>query len=210
LNFSGFAPGTFHELEALARSRDIGLGGVRLAHERGFLLFGSSEGHDVWGITDSSRRALEVRRLDCGVFANGKKCKALPGSLKHAIGISEAVPFLKVCIVEGAPDFLECHHHVEWEGKRDSVAVVTMLGAGLDFAPSEAATFKGKTVRLYPHADRDGIKAAERWHFQLRKAGARRVDLVDFRGKVRSDGEPVKDLLDFSLCHDPILERLIP
>jgi hypothetical protein len=205
-----FTKGSSEQMLALSQTRGIGLPGIILASERGLIQFGEHEGHECWGITDSTNRALELRRMDRGVFANGKKCKALPGSEKRPVGVLEAKPFPKVCITEGTPDFLECWHHVRWEGKENSVAVVCMLGAATNIEEQDFEFFKGKVCRLFPHTDKAGIEAAGRWRNSLRKAGARKVDIVDLFGKTQRTGEPAGDLLEFSNCLDPFLERLMP
>ena len=51
-------------------------------------------------------------------------------------------------------------------------------------------------MRLFPHADEAGQRAAREWALALREAGAARVDAFDLRGIVRRDGEAGKDLCD--------------
>jgi hypothetical protein len=51
-------------------------------------------------------------------------------------------------------------------------------------------------VRLFPHADEAGRKAAKEWARLLLDAGAARVDAFDLSGLMRADGEPGKDLCD--------------
>ena len=72
--------------------------------------------------------------------------------------------------------------------------------------------FAGKRVRIYPHADEPGQKAARQWGDQLRAAGAE-VDAFDLSGLRKADGNAVKDLNDCCLIHPEDaadLEGLLP
>ena len=58
-------------------------------------------------------------------------------------------------------------------GKIEVVAPVAMLSAQVSISEETLVRFKGKHVRVIPHADEAGIKGAARWAHQLKSVGAK-------------------------------------
>ena len=200
-NASGFGVGTEDQLNSLAKLRKIDLRGLLLASERGLLVFGRHCGHDVFGVRDSSGHVLEVRRLDGQPFpAYGelveRKSHALRGSRKNwPVGIADAGDKPMILLVEGLPDFLAAFEVVVREQALDRVAPVAMLAAGSSIAADALPLFKGKHVRIIPHADPAGRNGAMRWKDQLLEAGASKVDFFQLNGD--DESSPIKDLNDY-------------
>jgi hypothetical protein len=71
-----------------------------------------------------------------------------------------------------------------------------MLCASVSIAEQALPFFKGKHVRLFPHADEAGVKAARKWSQQLKAAGVAKVDFYDFARVKVAPNEHVKDLCD--------------
>ena len=196
-------PGTRAELEALARLRGIGLPGLVWASERGVLRFATLHGFRAWIVTDGEQVNAQARRLDGQPWAHiDAKAWTLPGSwAAWPLGIREAADFLAIALCEGGPDFLAAHFFALFEqashhAKRDvQSAPVGIMGAAHGIPADALPLFAGKRVRLFPHADEAGQKAAARWAEQLTSVGAS-VDAFSFTGLRRADGQPAKDLND--------------
>jgi len=201
-NSSLFSPGTTEQLTALSASRGISMEGLQWAQDRGVLVFGLWYGGEVYGLKDSSGRVMEIRRLDGSMFqAIGglaeRKSHAIKGSQKRwPVGIQEAPQCPMIALVEGIPDFLAAHQVVIEEGRQGVVAPVGMLCATVSIAEQALPLFKGKHVRLFPHADEAGVKAAKKWSDQLKAAGVAKVDFFDFARVKTAPEERVKDLCD--------------
>jgi hypothetical protein len=207
---SNFKRGTLDQLKLLARSRPYDLEGLQFCSERGLLVFGNAFGHECYGVTDSSKRVLEIRRVDNKPFPavgdlGERKSHALRGSDKHwPVGICEAGDFPAIALVEGIPDFLECHLLALWEqashhSLRDvRCAPVAMLSSAPSIAEDALPLFRGKHVRIFPHADVAGRKGGQRWAKQLTTV-ASKVELFSFENLRRMNGQPAKDLYD---CRD--------
>lgn len=78
------------------------------------------------------------------------------------------------------------------------IAPVSMLGASLNIHEEALGLFKGKKIKIFPHLDDAGIKAANRWAIQLYSAGASVVIAFRFNGLTKFDGSPVCDLNDLA------------
>ena len=203
----GFRIGSKEQLKALARSRPYGLEGLEWASERGVLVFGTWQGFECYGVTDGSRRVVEIRRVDGAPFpAYGsleeRKTHALRGSDKHwPVGIVEAQNFPAIALVEGIPDFLEAHYLTLWEQAENRTArdvrcaPVAMLSSSPAIAEDALPHFRNKHVRLFPHADQAGMKAGQRWAKQLNGIVSK-IELFNFTGLRRVDGGAAKDLFD--------------
>jgi hypothetical protein len=70
-----------------------------------------------------------------------------------------------------------------------------MLGASNSIPGDALPLFTGKRVRIYPHSDEAGKKAAKGWASQLRTVGAE-VEGFGFAGLRMACGAPVRDLND--------------
>lgn len=219
---SGFGPGSKQQLQRLANLRGIGREGLELAQLRGLLVFGSWNDLECFGITDQSGLVLELRRMDGENFPATdrlaeRKSHTVGGSTKKwPVGILEAKGFPTIALVEGGPDFLYAHYLTLWEDASERVAPVCVLGAGITISEEALPFFRGKRVRIFPHAEGTGATAGKRWQEQLKNAGAIKVDLFDFFELTRADGEMVNDLLDFAELKpteyekDPTLWRILP
>ena len=196
--------GTAEEIQALSALRGIRAEALAEAQRLGLLRFARWRGRVAYVITDAARRVAEGRRLD-GLPWPGPH--GAPGYKAHAWGAGKAWPLnlgavfsvSKVAFCEGGPDLLAAVALIQQEQRAD-VCAVTMLGAGNGIAAEALSEFRGKTVRLFPHADEEGLRAAERWATALRAAGAARVDGFDFSGLSLTDGTPGKDLNDYLRC----------
>lgn len=170
---SGYTAGTEGQLISLSLLRSISVEALRLATERGFLIFGRCFNCDVYGLKDSSGSLAEVRRLDGRQFpAFGSlpehKSHTLKGSTKSwPLGLVEASLAPSIALVEGLPDFLAVFDFMLREGKLNAVAPVTMLSASTSIDEGALQQFNHKHVRMFPHYDEAGTKAAERWTMQL-------------------------------------------
>jgi hypothetical protein len=194
-------PALAGELEALAKLRGFTMETLAEAQGRGLLAFASVWGRVAWCVCDPGGRIAEGRRLDGLPWeAYGsmpaRKCHAGGGQKSWPVNLEEAAQCSKLALVEGGPDLLSALEIMRREGAAD-VDVVALLGAANTRLDSAALPFfKGKIVRLFPHADEAGQRAAREWALALREAGAARVDAFDLRGIVRRDGEAGKDLCD--------------
>lgn len=203
---------TIPELRRLADVRGLGMDGLRVAVEAGFLWVTRLNGLACWALTDSARWVCQLRRLDGLPFPRrdgpGYKAQTCKGSCAAwPLGIIEAAHFPKIALVEGGPDFLAACHFIAVEGVGAHVAPVALLGAGQRIPAAALPRFHGKRVRIFAHADvpddsgtRKGFAAATRWEAQLRDAGAV-VTTFDLSGLRQFDGSPVKDLNDVARIH---------
>ena len=218
---SGFGPGSDAQLEKLCRLRRINPLGVVLAQMHGVLVFGTLAGHEVFGVTDSSGHALEVRRLDGEVFPSWgtlpeRKSHAVKGSRKGwPVGLAEVGTKGTILLVEGLPDLLAAFEVVAQEGAMDKVCPVAMLSGSASIGTDALPAFKGKHVRIVPHNDAAGRKGVARWKEQLLAAGAARVDFVFLCADEEVDNTPIKDLNDYlpiyrnDLASNPTEGRLL-
>ena len=184
-DLSGYSAGTDEQLVRLSGLRSISVEALRSASERGFLVFGRCFNCDVYGLKDGSGSLAEVRRLDgqqFPAFASmpAHKSHTLKGSTKSwPLGVLESTTASCIALVEGLPDFLAAFDFMLREGKVNRVAPVTMLSASTSIEDGALAHFHGKHVRMFPHHDEAGIKAAERWTGQL-QAVTEEIDYLDF------------------------------
>ena len=224
----GFQAGTEGQLGRLSELRGLSPTGMVWAQKRGVLVFGTWHGMEVYGVCDSSKKVLEIRRLDGKLFpAAGRlparKAHAVAGSQKRwPVGIMEAKDYACIVLVEGGPDFLAAHDLILREQGLDEATVecvpVAMLTAGCWIAEEALPYFAGKIVRIFPHHDASGIGliAAARWqkHLQLEAASVEIFDVSVLHAL--SDGN-ISDLNDFVrlrtqelLAKHPGLETVIP
>jgi hypothetical protein len=195
-------PGNANQLLTLAALRNLSMDGLRLATDRGLLRFATVHKLTAWVVTDAERVNAQARRTDGGLWqhlSGPAKAFTLPGSwATWPIGIREAQHFPRILLVEGGPDLLAAHHFVNAEERERDVAAVAMLGATHRIHPDALPLFRGKRVRIYPHLDDAGRKAAERWTEQLDAVNAD-VDCFDLSGIPTTSNGRVADLND--LCH---------
>ena len=188
------------DLHQIGELRNIGDDGLALAVQRGLLHCADYGGQRCWIVTDASRVNAQARRLNGQPFArqDGTTAKALtlPGSrASWPVGLGEAESFRNVMLVEGGPDLLAAHHFITVEEKDFTCCAVAMLGSSQRIPESCLPLFAGKHVRIFPHVDTSGQKAAAQWAKALTPVAAQ-VDVFCFDGLRRVDGVPVKDLND--------------
>jgi hypothetical protein len=189
------------ELEALALLRGFTMDTLAEAQGRGLLAFADVWGLVAWCVCDPGGRIAEGRRLDGLPWAAygsmpARKCHAWGGHKSWPVNLEEAAQCGKLALVEGGPDALAALEIIRREGA-EGVDVVALLGAANTRLDAAALPlFRGKVIRLFPHADEAGNRAAREWARALREAGAARVDAFDLRGIVRIDGQAGKDLCD--------------
>ena len=227
---SGFGPGSREQIHRLSALRPYHREGLEWASERGLLVFGNWNGFECHGLTDTSGRVFEIRRMDGMPFPAvpntslaERKSHAVKGSQKAwPVGMLEAEPFPRVAIVEGLPDFLAAHYVALWEqasnrSKRDPLcAPIAMLSASPHIHPDALGHFIGKIVRIFPHSDGAGLRGAAKWQKQLLDAGASHVDVWDFSRYRKSDGSGINDLWEMvhrlapGLCQSHDAWRMLP
>ena len=190
------------ELQQVATLRGLSLAGVGLASARGLLRFGRACGSPCWVVLDGRRTLAQARRMDGKPFPEfgaiaERKSHTIKGSRQSwPLGIDEANSFPCSLLVEGAPDLLAACHFIALSKRESHFAPVAMLGASNRLPADALALFRGKRVRIYPHADRSGEEAAAGWAEQIEQAGASSVDAFPFRNLWQADDQPVKDLND--------------
>lgn len=189
----GFRAPTPEELQSILFHRELGsLPGLTWAAQRGVLVVGQWRDWPCYGVTDASGRVLELRRVDNEPFPEmgplpGRKSHSIKGSEKAwPVGLTEAVDYPTIALVEGIPDFLVAHDVVIWEqGTREHpqdvrCAPVAMLSASPAIHADALPFFKGKHVRIFAHAEAAGLAGAEKWKRQLLGAGVSDCILFDF------------------------------
>jgi hypothetical protein len=195
---------------ALARLRHVCPEAVELLIAREMIRFCWHWGYRCWVITDSTRRAAQPRRLDGHLwrFSDGSESKVVSitdSDSKWPCGIHDACRRKRVAIVEGAGDGLAAAHFAIQSGCAEDVGIVVRLGARLP-VPAKCIPFlAGLNVRLFIDRDKAGEDGAQECANQLVGVAAH-VDGVNFKGFVRWDGEPVKDLNDLCLVSPDCFE----
>lgn len=194
-------------LRQLASLRCVSVEACEAAAERRHLFYATWRGARCWIITDRTRSAAQIRRLDGELFrrrdSEGVKALTARGSCASwPIGALDATDAERVLLCEGGGDFLAAYHFAVIEETLAAVQPVAMLGAAQRIAPEALECFTGKRIRIFPHLDGAGEGAALRWESQLRSAkiDAHCFDLADL---TRDDGVQVKDLNDLTrICAD--------
>lgn len=197
-DLTGYSAGTDEQLIRLSLLRSISVEALKLASERGFLIFGRCFNCEAFGLKDSSGVLAEVRRLDGQLFPAfnslpAHKSHTVRGSRKSwPLGLLESTTATSIVLVEGLPDFLAAFDFMLREQKIDEVAPVAMLSASASIDATALQRFSGKHVRLFFHNDEAGVAAAHRWTGQLR-AATEEIDYFNF-----SQFPNTKDLADLN------------
>jgi hypothetical protein len=206
-DISRFHRGNRTFFERVANIRHLDIRAVILADNLGTLRFGKVCGFLSWILTDSSGLCAEGRRLDGKVYPSSgqlglRKVHTIRNSRKNwAVGILPNREFrdshATIAAVEGGPDYLGILHFAVRQNRR--ILPVAILGRGACRALCAGCLthFRGRRVRLFPHADADGggVERAVNWARQLERIGCD-VDLFDFRGLRKADGTPIVDVND--------------
>lgn len=199
------------EMASIAELRGWGsFAGLELLTQRALLSYGDVRDatglHPAWIISDTTGFNAEARRIDGKpwTFRDGRRGKSMAlvsGHRGWPIGASEIGNRPSVIMSEGQPDFCSSLF-VGWAEGADVqfIAPVCMTGTSNAIDPQALPFFQGKHVRIAVHNDKalQGILAGRRWAEQLVRAGAAKVDKVNFRGLTLQDGNPMKDLADFA------------
>jgi hypothetical protein len=209
--------GNVIEFMQLSDCRRVSVDALKLASDRGLLWFcDMADGPGTvraWIIADRARRNAQARRLDGKRWQHAwdaeskqwlqvepdrqRKVRGFTGNQANwPVGIEEARGFDCIAILEGV-DLLAAFHFLISEDRENAVAPVAILGASNQIPGDVLRLFAGKRVRLFPHADAAGLRAAANWEAQLLPVAAR-VDAFDFRGLLQCGGVPVKDLNDLT------------
>lgn len=193
--------GTAEEPRAVATLRGINPEATAEASDRGLLKFGTVGGFPCWLLLDQTRKSCQARRMDGQPFPSigslsERKAHTLKGSCQSwPLGLLEAVQMPFLAIVEGGPDLLAALHFAQAEGAAERVGVVAMLGASNAIPNDALPYFKNIRVRIFPHGDEAGQKAAAGWEKQLRAAGSE-TDCFRIGGVALDGGGASKDLND--------------
>jgi hypothetical protein len=212
LRLSSMERGSSRDLHELAKLRNLSVEALALAQKDGVLFFAKLRGYRSWIITDKRRIVAQARRLDGRNWEHlndAPKAWTLRGGCQSwPVNVPNIGDRRKTMLVEGGPDLLSAYHLL-WCENRHDVTPVAILGAACQLHAAALRLFTGRTVRIYPHTDESGVRAALRWDRQLRSVGAK-VTCFDFSGLRRFDGERVCDLNDYLLLgyDDWEVERL--
>jgi hypothetical protein len=104
-----------------------------------------------------------------------------------------------IALVEGGPDYFAVLHFMLRQNMT-GILPVAMLGGGQGIGgihPDALNHFRGKRVRIFPHADPDGggYQCAQIWAQQLKQVNAQ-VDFFLFKHMQKRSWARVKDLND--------------
>ena len=195
--------GTAEELATVARLRGINPEATEEASKRGLLKFGTVGGFACWLLLDQAHKSAQARRMTGEPFPSigslsERKAHTLKGSCQAwPLGLLEAAQKPFIAIVEGGPDLLAALHFAQAELAADRVGIVAMLGASNAIPADALPHFKNKRIRIFPHDDEAGLKAAAGWEKQLRRAGAE-TDCFRVGGVALDSGGTSGDLNDLT------------
>jgi DNA primase len=192
---SELVTGTAETWKAFSKLRGYSYPGVHVMVQSGILRFTKVADYKCFVVTDETRRAAEIRRLDCGTFGTSK-AYPLQGVDKSWLPglalLKDAPKSHKLILVEGATDLLAAldlytryrKHHAGKNGWSPAA----VLGASCrNLHPEAVSIIRGRYVRIIPDADAAGDQMADTWQELLRKHGCT-VDVVDLpRGSDLSD-----------------------
>jgi hypothetical protein len=204
LYLDGLVAPTEKAIHSLAKLRGLPVEGVKLAVERGLVVFGSiGQGKDkiyYWGLHDETAGMLSVRRMDGQLWPQignvpphkAKTPKGWPGS--GFFGIPSLKDKEYVILVEGLPDDLAAHCLLaSGQFPSEDYGVVCALSAKSRFTPAQVEALRGRSVLCIPQNDVPSYRAAIGWQAQLEHVA------VPFLFKLLATyahGAPLKDLND--------------
>lgn len=173
--------------DAFAKHRRLTYTAVHAMVSSGILRFVKlPDNSKCYIITDKSRRAGEVRRLDGKRFGDSKAypLKGVDKSWLPGTELLASAPKTTgVLITEGATDLLaaiDIYSRYRWHhAGQNSWQPIALLGAGCKrLHPQAEALIKGRRVRLVPDGDAAGDVMAGHWTGLLRKIGCH-VDVAE-------------------------------
>lgn len=170
---------------ALAKSRKLPLPGVRLAVERGLVIFGHKAPpqriRPFWGLYDGVSETLSVRRMDRLDWPGTQDyppCKAkTPAGWGHSPPRFWGIAGLRerhalVLLVEGEGDYLAAHCLLS-EGVYDpeTTAVVAAQSCHARFSALDLLHLRNRAVVAFPQRDARGqsAHAVQIWESQLKR-----------------------------------------
>ena len=197
--------GTAETWSAFAAKRGLSPAGVSFAVRAGVLRFLKIDGRAAYAITDSTRRAAEIRDWHGRPFGSTKAfpltgCSKrwLPG-LAHAVTSSPASA-AGIFVTEGATDLLtalDAYHRWKTQGGASSWIPAAILGAGCKvLAPEAENAIRGRRVRMCPDGDDAGRAMAKHWREVFKALGCtvdtlkmpEGEDLSSVAGKLKLEG----------------------
>jgi hypothetical protein len=193
--------GNYDSCAAVAKLRNVPVETILAMNKAGHIAFAQIHGCDAFVLMDDTHFLAEARRMNGELFpAYGplaaRKTHTLKGSRKNwPLGLSEGSG--PILLVEGSGDFIAAHHFCSFTQRSHTPwTPVALLGAGIkNLHPDSLELFEGRKVRIVPHMDTAGRKAATSWANMLIRLGCN-VDGFDLSALTKSDGTPVKDLND--------------
>ena len=189
---SELAIGSEEAWSSFAKLRGYSYPAVWLMAQAGILRFTVINKHKCLAVTDSERRAAEIRRVDGGLFGSGSKAYPLKGVDKQwLVGAALLSDTADVLITEGSTDLLtayDLYYRYRKEGGQRQWCPVALLGSKCrTLDPGLLDRMSGRHVRLVPDGDDDGDAMRNTWSDILAAAGAT-VDVLTMpRGKDLSD-----------------------
>lgn len=208
--------GSFEECATVSQLRAVPVETTLLMSKAGLLAFAKVAGFPSWIVLDDTRLIAEARRMDGALYPQWgslaeRKTHTLKGSHKSwPLGLTQGTG--PILLVEGSGDFVAANYFCAFTHRTPSPwTPVAMLGASIkQLDPEAAELFAGRHVRIVPHVDAAGKKAATQWANLLTKQNCD-VDGFDLSGLTKTDGNPVKDLNDatsLTATHGDALRQL--
>jgi DNA primase len=163
---------TDYHLRRICETRSLEEESVEAAVAAGMLWSCTGKhGDSCWMLTDKSRIAGQIRKIDNSRFGE-RKALTIPKSwAKWPIGLANIPDGTeRIIICEGGPDVLAAFQAIT-----DNSHPVAMIGSSFEILPAALPYFIGKRVTIVPHNDTAGLDAYDRWAAQL-LPNARSVD----------------------------------
>ncbi|MDA7930177.1 CHC2 zinc finger domain-containing protein [Akkermansiaceae bacterium] len=189
--------GTQATWQAFANLRGLTFAGVHALIHAGILRFVKIDGVKCFAITDETRRAGEIRRIDGKEFPKGKVFPLLGVDktwLPGATFLPETRDTTPLFLTEGSTDFLagfDAYSSYRRAGGKCSWLPLAVLGAGCKtLAPEIAERLSGRLVRLAPDGDEAGEKMGNHWGEMLAGMGCT-VEVIEM-----PQGRDLRDMLE--------------
>jgi len=193
--------GSYDECATVSKLRAVPPETVLAMSKAGFLAFADVAGFPSWIVLDETRLLAEARRMDGKHYPQWgalveRKTHTIKGSQKNwPLGLTAGAH--PIMLVEGSGDFVAAHYFCAFTQRTATPwTPVAMLGASVKkLHPDAAPLFANRRIRIVPHMDPAGKKAALAWANLLRPLGCT-VDGFDLSALTKIDGTPVGDLND--------------
>ena len=193
--------GSYDSCDTVGKLRNVPTETILAMNKSGCIAFAQIHGCDCFVILDDTHLLAEARRMNGELFpASGplaaRKTHTLKGSQKNwPLGLTKGSG--PILLVEGSGDFIAAHHFCSFTHRSHTPwTPVALLGASIkSLHPESHNLLAGRKIRIVPHMDPAGKKAATAWAGMLRRLGCP-VDGFDLAALIKADGTPVKDLND--------------